>query len=228
MKRISILIGLGIVVLAGFIGYPRIKQFFEIESCLDKGGRWNYELGSCEFAIDTSDEQEPELEDLAVNNISTDNFPTELEIQETFPEYVKQTMHNLPDSILIDVDNVIYGDFDGDGQQDFSSIVTNLKDGQTGIIIIEHSNTNQYLIFGAGVEINGMTNLSWVEVFQTLPIGKVIAPTLVDSESGDIIGPDASKEFKLIGNGIYLTVEEGHGGGIMFWNGTKYVWYHVE
>jgi hypothetical protein len=95
-------------------------------------------------------------------------------------------------------------------------------------MIIEQNNSNQYLIFGAGVEINGMTNLSWIEVFETLPIGEVIAPTLVDSESGDIIGPDESQEFKLIGNGIFMTIEEGHGGGIIFWNGAKYVWYHVE
>ncbi|MEQ9165122.1 MAG: hypothetical protein RLO12_02600 [Fulvivirga sp.] len=228
MKIRSILIGLGILGLAFFIGYPRVKQFFEIDSCLDKGGQWNYELGSCEFVVETSDEEEPEFEDLVVNNISIDSFPTELEIQETFPEYVKQTMQSLPDSILIDVDNVIYGDFNADGLQDFSSIVTNLQDGQTGIMIIEQNNSNQYLIFGAGVEINGMSNLSWVEVFETLPIGEVIAPTLVDSESGDIIGPDVSMEFKLIGNGIFMTVEEGHGGGIIFWNGTKYVWYHVE
>lgn len=228
MKTRNILIGFAIVVLAGFIGYPRVTQFFKIDSCLDKGGRWNYETDSCEFAVETSDEQKLKLQYESLNNIPTDSFPTELEIQETFPEYVKQTIKSLPDSIFIDVDNVIYGDFNGDGQQDFSSIVTNLQDGQTGIVIIEQNNANRYLIFGAGVEVYGMTNLSWIEVFETLPIGEVIAPILVDSESGDIIGPDISKEFNLIGNGIFMTVKEGHGGGIIFWNGTRYDWYHVE
>ena len=26
-----------------------IAEFFEIDRCLDAGGRWNYESGSCEF-----------------------------------------------------------------------------------------------------------------------------------------------------------------------------------
>jgi hypothetical protein len=36
----------------------------------------------------------------------------------------------------------------------------------------------------------------------------------VDEETEDILGPDTSQNFKLLGNGIYMSVTETHGGGI--------------
>ncbi len=37
-------------VLVMVINVPRIKQFVEIDRCLDSGGRWNYENKVCEGA----------------------------------------------------------------------------------------------------------------------------------------------------------------------------------
>jgi hypothetical protein len=51
MNRNSILIltiGL-LIILTGIWVYPKIEQFFKVDSCLDKGGRWNYETDKCEF-----------------------------------------------------------------------------------------------------------------------------------------------------------------------------------
>jgi len=73
-----------------------------------------------------------------------------------------------------------------------------------------------------------MTDLNWIEVFEILPKGEVVSPTLVDEQTGDIIGQDKSRSFKLIGNGIYMSAEESHGGGIIFWNNKEYQWYHIE
>ncbi len=150
----------------------------------------------------------------------------QLDGHENFPDYVKAT--KLPDSLLIDADNVIFGDFNADGKDDFASKVTNLENGYQGVLIIHNSDNHEYLVFGAGQEINEMTNLDWIDIFKTLPIGEVIAPTLVDSETGDIIGPDETKKFKLIGNGIYMHVDEAGGGGILYWTGDKYQWCHIE
>lgn len=146
--------------------------------------------------------------------------------QADFPDFVKNT--NLPDSFLIDVDNVIYGDFNADQKMDFASIVTNQKNGFRGVIIIHNKEQQEYLVFGAGNEINGMKDLNWIDTFNTIPIGEIIAPTLVDTATGDIIGDDKTREFKLIGNGIYMHVDEADGGGIIFWNGHQYEWYHLE
>lgn len=146
--------------------------------------------------------------------------------QETFPDFVKNI--NLPDSILIDVDHVIYGDFNADEKEDFASIVTNLENGFQGVLIIHNKDIQEYIVFGAGQEINGMKNLNWIDIFRTIPKGKIIAPTLVDAETGDIIGDDKTKEFRLLGNGIFMHVDEAGGGGILFWTGDKYEWYHLE
>jgi hypothetical protein len=47
-KTIKILIiTFAIIALTAF-GYFKVTHFFEIDACLDKGGRWNYELEKCE------------------------------------------------------------------------------------------------------------------------------------------------------------------------------------
>jgi hypothetical protein len=48
-NRVVILtIGL-LLILIGIWVYPKIDQFFKVDSCLDKSGRWNYETKECEF-----------------------------------------------------------------------------------------------------------------------------------------------------------------------------------
>jgi hypothetical protein len=42
------IIGFLCVVILFLIFKPKIVRFFEIDSCLDKGGRWNYEKNICE------------------------------------------------------------------------------------------------------------------------------------------------------------------------------------
>lgn len=140
----------------------------------------------------------------------------------------KVDLTKVPDSLeLITAKNLI-GDFNGDNKTDFASIVKNKTNQKTGVLIIHNSDSQESFVFGAGKEINQMTDLNWIEVFETLPKGEIVSPTLVDKETGDIIGQDEGENFKLIGNGIYMSVEESHGGGIIFWNGKEYKWYHIE
>ena len=119
----------------------------------------------------------------------------------------------------------LYGDFNGDGIIDIASVVENRSNKKVGVLII---NNSESYVFGAGKNVAHMTDLNWIEVFEILPKGEIVSPTLVDQETGDIIGQDESQNFKLIGEGIYLSVEESHGGGIIFWNGKEYQWYHIE
>lgn len=169
------------------------------------------------------------------NSVSSDTAGTELATEpaareavrpKAFPDFVSNT--DLPDSLRIDDDNVIYGDFNGDEKEDFAAIVTNVKNGFQGVLIIHNNDKPEYFVFGAGKEINGMKNLEWIDIFKTLPKGEVISPTLVDPETGDILGQDKANEFRLVGNGIFMHVDETEGGGILFWTGEKYNWYHLE
>jgi hypothetical protein len=62
-----------LIALTGF-GYLKMTHFFEIDSCLDKGGRWNYEKQLCESDNNKS-----------VNNsqtVSADNQQREIYIKD--------------------------------------------------------------------------------------------------------------------------------------------------
>ena len=132
------------------------------------------------------------------------------------------------DSLELIADKSLTGDFNGDNKMDFASVVKNKNNQKYGILIIHNSANQESFVFGAGNEIDKMTDLDWIEIFKTLPKGEIVSPTLVDEKTGDIIGQDESRNFKLIGNGIHMSVEESHRGGIIFWNGKEYKWYHVE
>jgi hypothetical protein len=150
----------------------------------------------------------------------------EIETKDNLPDFVVRTP--ILNNLMIDRDKIINGDFNGDQIDDFASIVKNLDNGFKGVLIVHDNDNKEYFLFGAGNEINGMTNLDWIDIFNKIPKGEIIAPTLVDSETGDIIGPDESKEFRLIGDGIYMHVDEACGGGILYWTGKNYEWCHIE
>jgi hypothetical protein len=46
-KLILILLTIGVIILLIF-GAKWIRRFLQIDSCLERGGRWNYELNECE------------------------------------------------------------------------------------------------------------------------------------------------------------------------------------
>jgi len=156
---------------------------------------------------------------------------TELKAESNKPKVEpieKVDLSKVPDSLELITDKKLKGDFNGDNKTDFASIVRNKNNQKIGVLILHNSENNESYVFGAGKQVSEMTDLDWIEVFETLPKGEIVSPTIVDEEAGDIIGQDESKNFKLIGNGIYMSVEESHGGGIIFWNGKEYQWYHIE
>jgi hypothetical protein len=148
------------------------------------------------------------------------------ELQDEPTEIVDLT--KIPDSLELVTGKKLIGDFNGDNKTDFASIVKNTNNEKIGVLIIHNSKNQDKFVFGSGKEVDQMKDLNWIEVFKTLPKGEIVSPTLVDDKTGDIIGQDESKSFKLIGNGIYMSVEESHGGGIIFWDGKEYKWYHIE
>lgn len=50
MKR-KVLIGLSLlaIVAVAIALWPRAKHFFDVDSCLDSGGAYDYKLGQCYF-----------------------------------------------------------------------------------------------------------------------------------------------------------------------------------
>ncbi|WP_139959892.1 hypothetical protein [Flavicella sediminum] len=152
-----------------------------------------------------------------IENIKLDIKPTE-----------KVDITKIPDSLELITDKNLIGDFNGDNKTDFASIVKNKKNKKIGVLIIHNSSKQEKFVFGAGKIVDQMSDLDWIKIFKILPKGEIVSPTLINKETGDIIGQDENQNFKLIGNGIYMSVEESHGGGIVFWNGKEYKWYRIE
>jgi len=72
IKRFTfLLIGLLGVVLLITLFVPKIKRFFDVDKCLDRGGRWNYEKNICEYSDTISLVKELYLEDS--NNAKMDS-----------------------------------------------------------------------------------------------------------------------------------------------------------
>ncbi len=149
---------------------------------------------------------------------------TELKVKPT----EKVNLTKIPDSLELIAGKNLIGDFNGDNRTDFAYVVKNKNNQKTGVLIIHNSDNLESFVFGAGKEVDNMTDLNWIEIFKIIPKGEIVFPELLDEETGDLLGPDESQNFKLIGNGIYMSVTETHGGGIIFWNGKEYQWYHIE
>jgi len=48
-KRYLVLLIIMAAIMASYT-YLKKTNFFEIDACLDRGGRWNYETGECDTA----------------------------------------------------------------------------------------------------------------------------------------------------------------------------------
>jgi len=118
----------------------------------------------------------------------------------------------------------IQADFNGDGKIDVAALTIEKKTGKKGIIII-HAGNNQYFILGAGSSFgNGSDDFKWARGWK-IHKEKFAYKTTFD-KSGDILG---SRKFKLIRPAIFIYDEEDgepNSGGIIYWNGKKYIWIH--
>ena len=89
-----------------------------------------------------------------------------------------------PDSLELLQGKTLDGDFNGDSKIDFASLVKNKNNHKVGVMILHQSENQDYFVFGAGKEVNGMTDLNWIEIFELIPKGETVAPELVDEKTG--------------------------------------------
>lgn len=180
---------------------------------------------SCKKNREQLVESKKETIETEVKIIKNSSKKDSLEQKKVIPDFID--ISKIPDSLELVTTKTLKGDFNGDNKTDFASLVKNKKDNQIGVIIIHNTDNQDFFVFGAGKEVDNMTDLNWIGVFKLLPKGEIVAPNFLDQETGDILEPDENQNFKLIGNGIFMKIEESHGGGILFWDGKNYKWYHL-
>ncbi|MCB9190472.1 MAG: hypothetical protein H6603_09845 [Flavobacteriales bacterium] len=125
-------------------------------------------------------------------------------------------------------EEVLVEDLNGDGFPEVISKVVEPKMNMIGVRVLDGKEPYKFKVFGAGNEVDGMVNLRWIGSMQLIPKGELIAPTLVDSLSGNIIGPDTANQLLLQNPAIFFKPKEVCGGGILYWTGKDYGWMHIE
>lgn len=120
--------------------------------------------------------------------------------------------------------NYLQADFNGDGAGDVAVLVVEKVNKKKGILLI-HVKSGEHYVFGAGNKIDDSENFTWADKWAVYK-KKTAYETQFDKASGDIIG---GKEVRLARPGILIEdYEDGAAlaGGIIYWNGKKYIWIH--
>jgi len=114
----------------------------------------------------------------------------------------------------------LQADFDGDGVKDVVALVIERKTKKKGILLISGT---KYFVFGAGTNFgNGSDDFKWAGGWKIYN-KKTAYETMVNID-GDLIG---SKIRKLKRTAFFIyQLEDGEpvSGGIIYWNGKKYIW----
>jgi hypothetical protein len=118
----------------------------------------------------------------------------------------------------------LQSDFNGDGITDIATLVTEKKTKKTGILLI-HGGSNQYFVLGAGTKFgNGGDDFKWARGWHLYK--DKIAYEQLFNKDGDMLG---CKKIKLVRAVFFIyDLEDGepNSGGIIYWDGKKYIWIH--
>lgn len=124
--------------------------------------------------------------------------------------------------------NLLVGDFDGDGLEDVAFLISHVASAEKGVLILHQDAGNTYNVLRAGTAFEGMQDMDWIEVFEVVEAGQTVAPTLLDEESGDILGEDLQNAVELKSDAIFVHLAEACGGGIIYRKEGAYSWINIE
>ncbi|MEI6949257.1 hypothetical protein V9K67_18880 [Paraflavisolibacter sp. H34] len=118
----------------------------------------------------------------------------------------------------------LQADFNGDGTRDIAVPVMVKGTKKKGVLLV-HGKTTEYFLFGAGTDFGtGSDDYYWVDQW-----GIYSHKTAFETQFNKDDEITGVKEHKLTRPGILVEAyEDGAsiGGGIIYWNGKKYIWIH--
>jgi hypothetical protein len=113
-------------------------------------------------------------------------------------------------------------DLNNDGVPDYAFSISNKYNKKKGIMLIR-GRSNAYVVIGAGTRFgNGGNDIKWAAGWNIYRRPEAYVTST--NRSGDIT---KSKKIKLKRPGLYvydLVDGQPNAGGIIYWNGKKYVW----
>jgi hypothetical protein len=113
-------------------------------------------------------------------------------------------------------------DFDGDGIQDTAVLVQDVRTGKRGVVILSGRDPAHHYVIDAGTAFRGSDDLKWLRRWSVYR-ATTAWETRFDPKTGDIIG---GREVKLARPALLLEDPQVHAGGLVYWNGRRYVWIH--
>ncbi|PJJ48060.1 FG-GAP repeat protein [Hymenobacter chitinivorans] len=116
----------------------------------------------------------------------------------------------------------LVADFNGDGKQDVAVLVVKKQNHSRGIVIL-HQGTPQPYVLGTGSNLSKdmlQGDFEWATYWHLYRKPTTFEVTF--DKSGDIAG---DRTVRLRHPTIELGQEES-GGGMIYWNGQKYIWLH--
>ena len=67
-SKVKVIFGVSITIILLTVIYVKVNRFIEIDSCLDNGGRWNYEQEQCDRVLKTTETEEVYLNKNSILN----------------------------------------------------------------------------------------------------------------------------------------------------------------
>ena len=152
---------------------------------------------------------------------------------EAFPEWFREAFvrQQLPQRYSLGnwmQPNFLTGDFDGDQKEDVAFLAVNINSGEKGLIILHQDAGNSYSVFGAGTVFEEMRDLYWIGILEKVAAGETVAPTLIDEETGDILGEDTANAVLLKTDAVFIHLKEECGGGVIYKKDKHYSWITIE
>lgn len=136
-------------------------------------------------------------------------------------EFYKRDLNRHYDFEAYLTPSFLIADFDGDSKTDAVVLLVEKKSRKKGLLII-HKNKGYYIL-GAGNEFGkGGDNFTWANKWGIFS-NKIVYETTFDKRTGDIIG---GKKRRLLHPAIEIEDKEKGAGGLIYWDGKKYIWIH--
>jgi hypothetical protein len=127
------------------------------------------------------------------------------------PTAVAMCLKKAPSYTISDKANNSYlqGDFDGDGLPDYAVVVS--RGPEQGILVCRAAAAASPIVLGAGTAFHGMTNLDFTAWHPHEKRRRVAR------------GAGQHRIPVLLGDALLLEWESAS--GLVYWNGTRFVWY---